>query len=239
MHEDALNHVPPAMQAPLRSYAERVEQLTADNLAGLTIFGEVLRSEFDASNAAAASVLVLQRNDLTSLRRLAEHGPTLGRRRIAAPLVMTPVYIAASRDTFPLELLEIHQRHATLCGHDYFAELPLQSEHVRLQCEREFKRILIQLRQALLAAAGREAVLGEAVVAAGPHVLRTLRGLLWLKGAKDWQPDDALVADGEKLAGRPLGGLRGAIHAPGQHGWADFTALYEDAEKLAAVADEL
>jgi hypothetical protein len=239
VNEEVLNRVPPALRDALRGYAELVRQLAADNLAGLTVFGEVLRPEFDTSNAAVSSVLVLQRDDLAILRRLAEHGPALGRRRIAAPLVMTPAYIAASLDTFPLELLEIHLRHATLCGQDHFAELSFQPEHVRLQCEREFKRILIQLRQALLTAAGREKVLGETVLDAGPHVLRTLRGLLWLKGAKDWRPNDALLTDVERLAGQSLGGIRGAIHAHGQRGWADFAALYEDVEKLAAVADGL
>ena len=239
MNEKALAGVPESMRNPLRDYAGLVRQLAAGNLAGLTLFGEVLGPEFEASRAPASSVLVLERIDLALLRRLAEYGPDLGKRRIAAPLIMTPQYVKASLDTFPLELLEIHQRHATVCGGDEFAELTFQPEHIRLQCERELKRTSIHLRHALLAAAGREKMLGEAVVEAGHHLLRTLRGLVWLRGTKEWQPADATLTAIEKLAGQTLGGVRGAVHPHGQHGWADFEALYQDVERLAGVADEL
>lgn len=239
INENTLSRVAQSVRSGVRAYAELLARLSGENLAGLTFFGAVLGDAFDPSRMAAASVMVLRRVDLDLLRTLAEHGAKLGSRHISAPLVMTPDYIAASLDTFPLELLEIHQHHATLLGEDHFDALEFDAAHVRLQCEREFKRTLIQMRQGLLAAAGREKVLGEMELDIGLHLLRTLRGLLWLKGGREPMARDAVLDESEKLVARPLPGVREALQPYGEHGWTAFTALYEDVEALAAVADEL
>ncbi len=239
VNDGILSQVAESMRPALRDYAGLLKDLVGDNLVGLTVFGAVLSGEFDATRMTAGSVLVLERVDLDLLRRVASHGPKLGSKRITAPLIMTPAYISSSRDSFPLELLEIHQRHVTLLGKDCFETVAIEPEHLRLQCEREFKRILMRLRQGLLAAAGRDRVLGELELNIGQHLLRTLRGLLWLKGHKEPLPGEEVLAESEKLTDKPLPGVRGAIHLYGEHGWNEFTALYEDVERLAAVADAL
>lgn len=227
------------MQPACAQYTALMQDLAGDNLAGLTAYGPVLDSDFDATRMTASSVLVLDQIDLSLLRRIAEHGPELGRKHLAAPVVMTPDYIRGSLDTFPLELLEIHQHHATLAGRDFFDDLTFQTEHVRLQCEREFKRILIRLRQGLLAASGRELAIEELELDIGQHILRTARGLLWLKGKADHASRDTVVSECERLVGDSLPGIRGALELYGEHGMRQFDALYHDVESLAQVADEL
>jgi hypothetical protein len=236
---EALSMATPSMRAPLREYADLLAGLGGDNLLGLTAFGVVLGEHFDPQRMTAGSVMVLREIDLGLLRRIAEYGPKLGSKRITAPLVMTPAYITASLDSFPLELLEIHQRHLTLLGEDHFEMLRFEPDHLRLQCEREFKRILIGLRQGLLGAGTREDVLDELVVDTGQHLLRTLRGLLWLKGLKEPLARDRVLAETERLTGGALAGVRGAIESAGVQGWGQFQALYADVERLAAVADQL
>ena len=236
--EESPATVTPSMRSALQDYAKLLDDLAGDNLSGLTVFGAVLGPDFDPSRMAASSVVVLDQIDLGLLRRIAEHGPKLGHLHITAPLVMTRVYIASSLDSFPLELLEIHQRHVTLLGNAHFEHIEIQPEHLRLQCEREFKRILMRLRQGLLAAGSREDVLAELEVDIGQHLLRTLRGLLWLKGDKEPLPRDQVLAESEKLVGQPLPGVGAAVRTSGEHGWAEFQALYADVEKLASIADE-
>ena len=67
----------------------------------------------------------------------------MGKAKIAAPLIMTQDYIQNSLDSFPLEFLEIQQHHLCLFGQDSFAELSFYQPHLRLQCERELKSMLI------------------------------------------------------------------------------------------------
>jgi hypothetical protein len=235
----ALSQAAESMRPALREYAALVQQSAGSGLSGLTVYGEVLDAGFEPSRGAMASALVLERMDLNLLRHLAEQGPKLGRKHIAAPFITTPDYIKGSLDTFPLEFLEISQRHATLCGRDHFETLEFSPQYVRLQCEREFKRVLIRLRQGLLAAAGREAVLGHLRWDIGLHLLRTLAGLLWLKGLTKHLPREQILAESEKLLGSPLAGVRAAVLHHGEPDWVEFTALYNEVEKLAKVADGL
>ncbi len=237
--ENGFDLLHPSMHDAMRRYGDIIGQAAGGNLAGLTVFGAVLSSAFDPAVLSAASVVVLKEMDLRLVRRLGEEGPKLGGMGIAAPLMMTPAYIKASLDTFPLEMLDIHQRHITLAGEDYFAELAFDDAHMRLQCEREFKRLLIQLRQGLLAAAGRNDVLAEIGTAIGGDLLRALRGLLWLNAEKTPQPRDAVIQAAERLTGGELAGVRQASQPHGERGWEMFESLYNDVARLAKVADEL
>ena len=226
-----------SMSEPLREYAKFVRELTGSNGKALTLFGAVLAGNFDVKRHVARSVVVLERVDLAMLRRLAERGAKLGKAGIAAPLVMTPVYIRSSLDTFPLELIDIQQHHVTLFGEDHFNDLSFQDGHVRLQCEREFKVALISLRQGLLAAAGRDRFLGGVEVDIGEGLMRTLRGMLWLKGQKEPRPAGEVLTEVEKLTDRKLSGIRTALDPAEAHGWNEFEALYHDVEALQEVVD--
>lgn len=224
--------LPAQMERPLADLRDLLDALAGDDLIGLTAFGPVLEPGFDRSDLGASTVMVLRKIDLMMIRRLAAHGPHLARMRIAPPLTMTPEYIESSTDTFPLELLEICQRRLTLKGRDCFERLVIQPEHLRLQCEREFKRILIRLRQGLLMAGGKSDFLVELEQDIALQTLRTLRGMLWLEGKRDYLPVDEVLAKCEELSGRPLGGLREAVHPDAEGSWDEFVAVYQDVEWL-------
>lgn len=221
------------LRQKLTQYGEIVAALTGDNLVGLTAYGDGL----DGAIGSVASVLVMRRVDLSQLRLIAERGPTLGNLGMTAPVVMTPEYVADSLDTFPLELMEVHQKHVTLVGDDHFASLSIEDEHLRLQCERELKRILIRMRQGLLAAGGREDVLAELGADIGLHLVRTVRGLLWLRGEREFLPMDRAIAAAESLVGDALAGARRAVRPDGECGWKEFEALYDDVERLTRFVD--
>lgn len=229
--------LPASMERPLADLRDLLEALAADDLLGLTAFGPVLEPGFDQSDLGATTVMVLRKIDLMMIRRLATHGPHMARMRVAAPLTMTPEYIASSGDSFPLELLEIHQRRLTLCGRDFFEQVNIQPEHLRLQCEREFKRILIRLRQGLLATGGKVDFLVDLERDIALQTLRTLRGMLWLEGRKDYLPATDVLATCESMAGRTLAGLREAVRPDAEGSWDEYEAVYQDVEFLATKMD--
>ena len=233
MSEDYnLQGAPEAMRAALVRYVDTLKELAGDNARSLTLFGAVAAGTFNPRSHTARSVFVVSAVDLEMLRRLARQGSRLGKARIAAPLIMTPEYIEASRDTFPLEFLEIAQRRICVFGEDYFLDLSLKPEDVRHQCEREIKTIQIGMRQALLAAAGRDKALTMVEVDVGERLLRSLRGLLWLHG--DGEPKTALdtVAAVESGLQRTLPGVRGAVDDRSRHEWEEFKTLYADVDAL-------
>lgn len=232
-----LERVDVHMREAIRQYAELVRELAGENALALTLFGAIAAGTFDVSIHTARNVLVLQEADLNFLRRLSEKGAKLGKTRISAPLIMTPEYIKASLDTFPLEFIEIQQKNLTLFGEDHFADLAFEDAHVRHQCERELKAVLIRMRQGLLAAAGRDKVLSALESDATEGLIRTLRGILWLNGHKDARPAAEVVTEAEKISDRMLSGVRRTLAPNTPHDWDSFTKLYADIEALGKFVD--
>ncbi len=226
----------PLRQA-VREFADLIWRVTDGRALGLTLFGGVVRGPFDPARQPLRSVLVLDEVDLSALRRLAEEGLRLGRSNFAAPLIMTPSYIQASLDTFPLELIEIQQAHITIMGRHFFQDLTFDPQHVRLQCERELKVLLIAMRQGLLAAAGREDLLAILGADAGEGLLRTLRGALWARGQRGHQPAAQVIAEVESWVGLPLDGVRQTLDGSGSDPWQQFQQLYREIAHLGKIVD--
>jgi hypothetical protein len=134
-------------------------------------------------------------------------------------------------------LIEIKQCHLTLFGDDHFAELSFDDSHVRHQCERDLKGVLIGLRQGLLAAAGRDSFLGALEVDVADGLIRTLRGLLWLKGQRDARKAADVLTEAERITEKKLPGIRAALDTSGEHGWEQFQTLYLDVAALGEIVD--
>jgi len=217
------------MQEPVKRFVLRVQELAGSNCLAITSFGAIATPAFDPRN---------NNIDLPMLRELAKDGVKLGKAKIAAPLIMTPVYIEGSLDTFPLEFLEIQQCHLCLAGPDHFSDLSFDASHIRLQCERELKTILIAMRQGLLAAAGREKMFGTMESDIAERLMRTLRGLLWLHDQKDYLAAIQVVGHIEHETERSLPAIRGTLQDLRQHGWEDFMRLYEEIDGLKTIADK-
>lgn len=225
------------MQEPVKTFVSRVQALGGANCLAITAFGAIATPGFDPAIHTAKSVVILDQIDLPMLRELAKDGAKLGKAKISAPLIMTPVYVKGSLDAFPLEFLEIQQCHHCLVGPDYFSDLTFEIQHIRLQCERELKTILIAMRQGLLAAAGREKMFGAMESDIAERLMRTLRGLLWLHGKKEWLTAIEVVSQIEKDTERTLPGIRNSLEGSRQHGWDDFTSLYHEIDGLKTLAD--
>ncbi len=228
-----------SMREAAKQYEQVIREVVGQDAVSLTLYGRATSSDFDERRHTARSVLLLQKIDLAVLRELAKQGMALGKLKFAAPVIMTPDYIKESLDTFPLELLEISSTGITLFGDNHFADLKFEDAHVRLQTEREMKTLLIGMRQGLLASTGQEKLLGALEMDIGEGLLRSMRGLLWLKGHREAMNVDALVAKTETVVDAKLIGLRSALNPLGTHGWKEFKQLYADAESLGKLANDL
>jgi len=238
LQKASINKIIPAMRQPIQAYAEQVALLAGDNIIGLVFFGAISTSHFDPKRHSAQNVFILHEIDLNMLRALAKLGAKMGKANIAAPLIMTPSLIRSSLDTFALELLEIVQCHIHIMGEDSFSELAFEQKYIRLQCERELKAIAIGMRQGLLAVAGREKLFAGLSTESATRLMRTLRGMLWLKGAKEGLPEVEVITQLETMTGYPLVGVRNAINVATPYDWEAFKTLYADVEMLGKNVDQ-
>jgi hypothetical protein len=234
----SLEAIPDAIQVPIRGFADLLKSLCGEHALALTLIGSAASGESVRPTASIRSVLVLDAVDLDALRRISEQGLRFGKQNIAAPLIMTPPYIKASCDTFPLELLDICLNRCVVFGNDYFEDLSFENSDIRHQCERELKVLAISLRQGLLAAAGRQTIISEVVQDAQEGLLRVMRGMLWLKNQRDGLVGSRVVEEIEKLTDCKLHGVR-AIKSEDNTTPSpkEFDQLYRDVEALGAIAD--
>ncbi len=228
-----------ALRPVLQEKIRLISELLGPSLLSITLFGEVVTGGFDRRLHSVRSVLVLQSVELPLLRRLAENGPRLAKAGMTAPIAVTTKYIQESLDTFPLEWLEIQQQGVTVAGPDEFSSLVLESENIRLQCEREIKRLLMGLRQALLSAAGKVNAVGLIERDATDNLMRTLRGMLWLHGRHEHLSAGVVVQEVEKILSLKLNGVRSALDRSACHDWNEFDRFYANVEVLMGKADAL
>jgi hypothetical protein len=232
-----LDRIPADMREAVGFYAARVWEQAGHRLKCLALYGPIASGRFDRSRHMVQNVAVMPVAELAALRVLAAEGHHFGRMRIAAPLVLTPEFVAGSLDTYPLELLEIQQQHVVILGEDLFAPLQFEPAHVRLQCERQLKVVALAMRQAALSVGMNWKSFQRAALPSVLDLTRVLRGLLWLKDRRQPLLADAMVREVESLIGQPLSGIRRVLESPETADWTEFEQLYAELEVLGRLAD--
>ncbi len=154
----------------------------AGNLHSFYVVGSALAPDFDGKDLEINSVIVLKDMDLGFVEYLAPLGKVYKKKGVAAPLIMTPAYIASSLDVFPIEFHEFRLIHETIFGEDLFAGLEIEAAHLRLQCEREIKTKLIGLRQGYISSLGDKRLLSEGLAESITGMVPLFRAVLTLLG---------------------------------------------------------
>lgn len=191
-------------------------------------------------------VLVLAKQDLGSLNTLADMARSMRKKKLAAPLLMTPAYIERSRDVFGIELLDFQLIHQTILGDGPFAELSFTKKDVRLQCERELKAMLIRLRQGYIAAGGQKRLIRDILISAVSGLVPLLRAMLWLKDSdRPGQTQAVFTKAAAEFSVKTdcLISARNWRHKKVRLGndeiQRNFEAIYEATDRLAVIVDEL
>ncbi|MFH0980308.1 MAG: hypothetical protein V2A79_02055 [Planctomycetota bacterium] len=234
-----VTQLPSRLQGPVQEYLALLQALAGERLRAVSLFGAAGEAARAGKPALIQNVVVLDDVRLDFVRELGAQGPALGRLGIQAPLLMSPEYIAASLDVFPIELLDIQHRHLNVLGEDYFAPLKFDRTHVRLQLERELKRAIIHLRQDILTAGGRDKRLAEIYWAAAEHTLLLLRAVLWLHDKTVPAAAAGIVESAAKVCGVDLSGLQPALAGARSIDFFALRSLYDSVLALTDYVDGL
>ena len=118
-----------------------------------------------------------------TLRRGSAHARDWAKQGNPPPLILGADEWSRSADAFPIEFADIQAAHQVLYGTDPFAEVAVDREHLRLQCEHELKGKQIQLREGFLLSAEQPKELGTLLVRSFSTFLVLFRTVLRLDGA--------------------------------------------------------
>jgi len=170
------------LREPVAMLAGRLMDDLGDNLRSLSVVGSALTPDFHPTRSDINTVLVVGRRSHDLLKLLARYARHMGRDRIAPPMLMTEEYVEHSLDVFAVGMLDFQFVHSTIAGRDPFITLQFRKMDVRLQCERELKTMLIDLRQNYIRAAGDARQVGDLLMESMGDLLPLLRAMLWLSG---------------------------------------------------------
>jgi hypothetical protein len=189
-----LEQVHERARAHLDDYVAGLDTELGSNLKAVSIYGSATGPDYvpGKSNINLAVVLgLINGQALTSLLDVVKWG--MGK-RIVPPLMLTPDYIMASLDVFPIEFLEIKDSHVVIMGEDFFSSLEVDHKHLRLECESQLKAAVLRTRQAYLEIGWRKKGAEEVLTTSLTSLIPVFRALLRLKGIAPPRPKAEVVA---------------------------------------------
>ncbi len=180
-HESRIE--PPAeLLAAARRWIEPVRTALGPEFLSAYLTGSVLTHGFDAARSRVNLLIVARSLEPDALDRVAASVPESKKGPQFDPMFMTRVQMLASLDVFPIEWLDLIERHLRLEGEDVFTGVEVPRTYLRLQCEHELRGKHLRLRHEYLASGKRPERLAEVLarLASGFHTL--FRTLLRLRG---------------------------------------------------------
>lgn len=221
------------------------ERLGADFLSAY-ITGGALHEGFDPHRRHVNVLVVTQDLPFAKLDAIAGSVPTAHRPPHIDPLFMTMLQVQRSLDVFPIEWMDLRERHWILEGVDLFDTIEVPQTYLRLQVEQELRGKHLRLMQEYLTSAGHPERLHAALarLASGFHTL--FRALIRLHGEAAPPSLERVIGRVAELYDLDAVALGGAhrMRAQRRHPGADETrALYRaflaQVERLTSAVDGL
>lgn len=136
---------------------------------------------YDLESEKGRLLLIVKEDSLQALEPLAAGKNILAWHNMPHPLVLTPQYIEASLDSYPLEFLHIKTGYQLVEGSDTVLQnLQFDKKDVRLQMEREIKGKYLLTLQAYLENNHSTRRLINVLQISAEALLPSLKGLLYL-----------------------------------------------------------
>lgn len=172
----------PSVSERLAPFLEEIIKGHGHGIHSIHVVGSSVTPDFNEKSSDINSVVILKEMDLSFAKFLAPLGAKYGKRKIAAPLMLTPEYITQSLDVFPVEFLDLKHIHVTVHGQDILSGITVERSYLRLQCEQEMKRRLIALRQDYISSLGSEDSITKLLFRSITGIMPVLRAIIFLMG---------------------------------------------------------
>lgn len=237
----------PRTEGLLEDFTREMRDLYGEDLLAVILYGSAVGPEYIPGVSDLNLLVVLKEVGPAELAKAVKSARRWRKGRLS-PLFLDPEYIQSSLDSFPIEFLEMKERHRLLWGEeDPLAGLEVSWANLRLQCEQELKGKWLRLRQAYLEAAGDARELRRLLIASLSPFAVVLSTLLRLKGFPI-PPREFLevLAQAEAAFGLELDAFRRVYQLkqgyanPGRRELLDLFGQYlEEVRRLARAADRL
>jgi hypothetical protein len=162
--------------------AARLVDLLGDDVLSIVLYGSAAREQYVKGSSDLNVLVLLRAVDEVALRRCTRLAREWAQYGNPPPLLLADEEMRRSLDIFPIEYGEIREAHRVLHGSDPFSQIEIEQKYLRLQCERELKTALIQLRERYLLIADEPEEVGTLLLGSVTTFLVHYRTILRLEG---------------------------------------------------------
>jgi len=166
----------------LQKFVQETQDLYGEDLVAVFLYGSAAADEHVPGRSDINVAVILRRLTAALLRKASGSLRNWHRQGFATPLFLDPDTLHASLDAFPIEFLDMQERHRTLWGPDLLADLHVGRGNLRFQCEQELRGKLLKLCQSYVESAHTPTELERILAVAVPSIVVLARTLLRLGG---------------------------------------------------------
>lgn len=170
----------------LETFTQEVKTALGEELITLTVYGSAATGEDTKKYSDINTLIVAKKLDLPVLKRLSTAVAGWVKKGQPAPILFTKDRLEKSVDVFPIEILDMKERHKVLVGEDILPDLEVDTKHLRFQVEQELKGKFIQLRDGYLLTGNKPKLIAELLV----QSLSTFQ-LLFRAALRLYEPNEA------------------------------------------------
>jgi hypothetical protein len=230
----------------LIGFVRDIQYLYGSDLLAVFLYGSATTGEHMPGKSDINVGVVLSRLTPTLLRKAAGLLRPWARQGIATPMFFDPEFLHDAVDVFPIELFEMQTHHRTLWGPDPLADLRIETEPLRRQCEQELREKLLKLRQAYVESSGSPRALEAVLLSAVSGLVVLMRTLLHLTRAEERGGTAAVLERIETVFGLSVVNLRkawqlkrGEIRVTGSEIELLYQAVLEEFQRFVQVVNAL
>jgi predicted nucleotidyltransferase len=158
-----------------------ISRLFGKDVVSIILYGSAATDEYVPKKSDFNFLVVLSQDGIHRIEDVQKYVSRWKKIEISLPLFLTKSYIEASLDSYPVEFFNMKAAYLVLSGEDILKSLAIRNQDLRLECERELKGKLLQLRQGFILTRSKSVLLKRLMVHSLVAFISIFRVLLYLK----------------------------------------------------------
>ena len=145
--EEKLQGIPDRERELIPRFVEALAACHGGSLRSVVLYGSAASGDYRPGHSDLNFLVMIEPLSAERLRGATACEKTWKKQLPINALYVPADFVRESADVFPIELLDMSQRHIALYGDDPFKDVEISGANLRLQVEHELKGKLIRLRQ--------------------------------------------------------------------------------------------
>ena len=143
------------LEKDINFFKQDIQNYFKKSVVSVILYGSAATDEYKPKSSDINFLVVLTDEGIQEIDKVQKMVSRWKKHKISLPLFVTKMYIESSLDSYPIEFFNMQCSFRVIYGEDVLTNLRFNKNDLRLQCERELKGKLLQLRQGFIMTRGK------------------------------------------------------------------------------------